>query len=178
MQARRQGLLVTQCNGHLWNNPWTSLFEHKLHFQPRTTAASFAFRARSRFPHRRLKFRARVIDKFHSNLPRIILNFISLPCPSRRKVYGERQREEIGKRNKTEKKERNEIKRREKNRRSKGKRKEKAGSATLAMINIPTFHFLPVIGRSFAKIAKDLTESAPYLPDALSFGETTKTREK
>lgn len=32
------------------------------------------------------------------------------------------------------------------------------------MINIPKFHFLPVIGRSFGKIAKDLSLSlSPFL---------------
>lgn len=49
-----------------------TLEEGNLHFQTskrhQTRSSSFAFRAGSRFPRRRVKFRARVIDKFHSNL--------------------------------------------------------------------------------------------------------------
>lgn len=42
------------------------------------------------------------------------------------------------------------------------------------MINIPKFHFLPVIGRSFGKIAKDLSLSLP--PFLVFSKEATRRR--
>lgn len=48
------------------------------------------------------------------------------------------------------------------------------------MINIPKFHFLPVIGRSFGKIEKDPSLSlSPFLVPRLLFERSKeKTREK
>lgn len=48
------------------------------------------------------------------------------------------------------------------------------------MINIPKFHFLPVIGRSFGKIAKDLSLSLSFSFSRLfeRSNAEEKTREK